>query len=87
VRVLQHLLDLLQDRFHIRNDFMIPKPQHPITFLLQKYRSLSVSFGLKCMLTPIKFDNQTALWTTEIHNESTNGVLPSELFTAEASIA
>ncbi len=87
MRVPQRLINSQQDRLRIPNDFMIPKTKHSIACLFQELSPFPICFHSSSVLAAIKFDNQTTFQAAEVDDESTNRVLPSELFVAETSIA
>lgn len=75
-----HFDNLFQYCFSLLQNFIIPKPQHPITLSIQKRRPLLVILNLFRMLSTVQFNNQTMLHTDKIDDISAYCLLASEFY-------
>ncbi len=85
MRVHRCLRNRLHDPLDILEDFVIPKPQYPISLSHQERTPGPIRVCLDRVLTTIEFDNKAALGTAKVSDEGTNRMLSSEFHAFQLS--
>ncbi len=75
-----HLGYHIQHPIEICHHFVIPKPQHRISFFPEVFGPRIIITRLKRMLPPVQFDHHFISWRTEIHNVWPDGVLAAKSY-------
>jgi hypothetical protein len=85
VRVFERLDNHRYDALSVREDVVIPKPQHTPALLFEPRGPLSVD--LFAVLAAIGLDDQSVLCAREVDDEAANGMLAAEPVSAQSPVA
>lgn len=77
----------LQDGWRLQQDFVVPKPQHPIPERLQESCPFGVfgPYGLGAVLIAVDFHNKPGFGAEKVGHKRSDGMLTTKLFAGQPS--
>ena len=85
--MIQFVHNLLQHSLCIGQHIVVPKPQHSIARFGQEIRPPLISLYLIGMVSTIEFKDQFRFRAKEVHDVTSDGLLPAELAAVHLSAA